>query len=135
LVPESIRNVCKASKAEVMLIGLGACGGWASLNIDCNDTPGEPPWLLEKLCLKDAKLRWPGDGDGTGDDGRPGRLGELIIPFLADWATAWVGVDLFFDVKERKKDHSDSNWTSNSEGRGEWSKRAGLGSRSILFST
>ena len=49
-----------------MLMGPGDPG---SLNIDCNDTLEEPPWLLEKLCLKDAKLRWPEVDGGTGDDG------------------------------------------------------------------
>jgi hypothetical protein len=72
-----------------MLMGLGDSGGCESLNTDCNDTLEGPPWLLEKLCLKDAKPRWLGCGDEeTGDVGCPGWLGELMIPFLADGATA-----------------------------------------------
>ena len=72
-----------------MLMGPGDPGSCESLNIECNDILEEPPWLLEKLCLKDAKPRWPVCGDeGTGDDGRPAWLGELMIPFLADCATA-----------------------------------------------
>lgn len=89
-------------------MGPGDSDGCESLNIDCNDTLEEPPWLLEKLCLKDARPRWLGCGDeGTGVDGCPGWLGEQMVPFLADWETVWLG--LFFGVKERKKDHSDSN--------------------------
>lgn len=69
-------------------MGPGDSDGCESLNIECNDTLEEPPWL-EKLCLKDAMPRWLGGGDeGTGDDGCPGRLGEPMVPFLADWATA-----------------------------------------------
>ena len=67
-----------------MLMGLGDSGDCESLNIECNDTLEEPPWLLEKLCLKDAIPRWPGGDEGTGDDGCPGWLGELMTPFLAD---------------------------------------------------
>ena len=70
-------------------MGLGDSGGWESLNIDCNDTLEEPPWPLEKLCLKDARPRWLGCGDEeTGDDGCPRWLGELVDPFLADWVAA-----------------------------------------------
>jgi len=44
-----------------------------------------------------------------GDNDRLGRLGELAIPFFVDGTTVALGVGFFFDVKERKKDHSDSN--------------------------
>jgi len=104
-VPESIRNVCKASKTEVMLVGLGSDGcGCTSLNIDCNGPLEEPPRLFEKLCFKDAKPRLlDGGDDGTGDNGRLERLGERLVPFLG------LGAGFFVGVKERRKDQSDSN--------------------------
>jgi len=92
-----------------MLLG-SSFGGCASLNIDCNETLEESPRLIERLCFKDTKPRRLGGGDdGTGDVGRLGMLSEPMIPFLADWGVVWLGAPFFFGVKERKKDHSDSN--------------------------
>jgi len=69
----------------------------------------EPPRLFERLCFRDAKPRLGGGDDGIGDNDRLGRLGELVIPFFVDWTTVGLGAGFFFGVKERRKDHSDSN--------------------------
>jgi hypothetical protein len=80
-VPESIRNVCKASNTKAMLVGLGfvSCDG-RSLNIDCNGVL--TPRVFERLWFRDAKPWWLDGDDGEVD--RVGRLGEAMIPFFAD---------------------------------------------------
>jgi hypothetical protein len=103
-----------------MSLGFGPddWGKVVSGNSDCSGVVDEPARLCENALRRDAKLRLEGvpvgGGDGSWlerDEGDEGTVARIVDAGVTG---------LFFEVKERMKDHSDSNWMpSNSVGSAE----------------
>lgn len=97
--------------------GVGATG---SGNSACKGIDAEGARARLNVCRKDAKLP-PLEGDteeGVGEGGRAGVFGDVGVPFRnADDALPLP--TFFFPPKERRNDHSDSNWIDSSPARGE----------------
>lgn len=114
------RNECKADKKLVKSSGEGICAA-LSENNECNAVLD--CFLAPKVCRSDENLRledeetaaWLCDGE-SGLPGVVGAVGERMPSLLA---VCFWGVFLLRPVKERRKDHSDSNWTESRDEEGE----------------
>lgn len=114
---ERVSSVWRAVRNDVM--SAGAVGGGASAKSDWMGVVEEPERAREKVCFRDEN-RWEVDADmlPEGEAGRLGLGGVGGTPVRTVGGGKEEGGGFF--LKERRKDHSDSNWTeSNSEARGE----------------
>jgi len=100
------RNEWRAVKNDVKSAGEAA----PSENDAFSDVPG---CLLDgaKVCFKDENFRedWLCDVVGL--------VGERTLTFEVECEMGGVGAEVVLrPVRERRKDHSDSNWTGSREG-------------------
>lgn len=106
------------------VISFGEGGAGVSSNSDCKGVDTEGRWPRAKVCFREAKPLAT-DEDGGGDGGRlevrGGEDGVRDLFELLGGIGKGEGEAFFFPApNERRKDHSDSNWTdSNSVDNGE----------------
>lgn len=138
-MPEKLSSVCNAVMNEVMSLGdtVDAC---ESAKSACSGAAEDGARARLSVCRNDAKLLLLGGDIEAGIEGEGGRLGVLGdggVPLrnaiAVDGGTLPLG-NFFFGPKERRKDHSDSNWIDSSPERGEKSSSAASSRPSILLS-
>jgi hypothetical protein len=129
--PDSVKSVCSAPKNDVISLGVGPAAGAGAApasNMCCKDAVEDCARVRASVFRIEAKE--PAFAGGV--TGRLGADGDTGLAPRIDVA----GVASFFFPKERRKDHSDSNWmSSNSVGRAAWSRMADSIKESMRRST